>query len=108
MVVEVSPQDVAKKLSEKGGSITLLDVRENDERESAHIEGSVHIPMAEVPDRLDELPRTGRLIVYCHHGGRSMMVASYLEGEGFEDVGNLSGGIDAWSVKVDPKVPRYG
>jgi rhodanese-related sulfurtransferase len=60
-----------------------------------------------VPDHLAELPHDRRIIVYCHHGGRSYAVAGYLETEGFEDVTNLTGGIDEWSRLIDPDVPRY-
>ena len=95
-------------MTEQPSHVVLLDVREHDERATARIDGSMHIPMGEVPLRIGEIPRDRELIVYCHHGGRSMMVAGYLEGEGFERVLNLTGGIDAWSARVDPKVPRYG
>jgi rhodanese-related sulfurtransferase len=107
MVDQVSPQQALKLLHEDAGSVLLLDVREDDERETARIEPSIHIPMARIADRIDELPKDRKIIVYCHHGSRSMMVAGFLEGEGFDDISNLSGGIDAWSVKADPKVPRY-
>lgn len=87
--------------------MVLLDVREEGERVLACIEPSVHIPMSSVPDRLSELPRDRRIVVLCHHGGRSYAVASYLETEGFADVANLTGGIDEWARIVDPSVPRY-
>ncbi len=108
MVTELAPETAAAKLRESAGAIVLLDVREPYERELAAIEPSLHIPMGQVPERLAEIPRDRELIVYCHGGVRSRMVAGYLEGQGFASVGNLSGGIDAWSRKVDPKVPRYG
>jgi len=108
MVTEVDPTDVARKLKSTPERVLLLDVREPFERELAVIEPSVHIPMGEVPSRADEIPRDRELIVYCHGGTRSMMVAGFLEGLGFTSIANLSGGIDAWSVKVDPSVPRYG
>lgn len=68
----------------------------------------MHIPMNDVPGRWSELPRDMALVVYCHHGARSEMVAGFLESQGFSQVINLRGGIDAWSVHVDPSVPRYG
>ncbi|MCI4334921.1 MAG: sulfurtransferase [Thermoplasmata archaeon] len=89
------------------GAPLLLDVREDVERETARIEPSVHIPMADVPLRKTELPTDRAIVVYCHHGGRSQMVAAYLEQEGFTEVINLQGGIDAWAQQVDPSVPRY-
>jgi sulfur-carrier protein adenylyltransferase/sulfurtransferase len=108
MVEEIEPDEVAKRLRAHPDRIVLLDVREPHERELASIEPSLHIPMGEVPERLAEIPRDREIIVFCHGGGRSAMIAAYLEGEGYRPVGNLSGGIDAWSVDVDPKVPRYG
>ncbi len=107
MVASLSPEDAAQKLKERPEEYTLLDVREPDEREVAAIEPSIHVPMNDVPRRLAEIPKDKKLIVYCHHGSRSMMVAGYLQGAGYASVSNLDGGIDAWSRKVDPSVPRY-
>ncbi|MGC2290035.1 MAG: rhodanese-like domain-containing protein [Thermoplasmata archaeon] len=107
MVESILTVDLAAVLKSDPGSLLLLDVREDDERAVALIEPSVHIPMNSVSDRLAELPRDRRIVVYCHHGGRSYAVAGYLESEGFEAVTNLTGGIDEWSRLVDPAVPRY-
>ena len=107
MVDSVRPEQLAELLRSHPGQAVLLDVREPDEREVARIEPSLHIPMNEVPARLAEIPKDKQVIVYCHHGGRSLMVASYLAGQGFPKLGNLDGGIDAWSLKVDPSIPRY-
>ena len=108
MVRELSPEEVAQRIRGSASDVLLLDVREPDERELAFIDPSVHIPLREVPDRLSELPRDREIVVYCHSGTRSAMIAGFLELHGFHDVANLRGGIDAWSRKVDPKVPRYG
>ena len=107
MVDALTPEQLAEKLRAAPGSYVLLDVREPDERATAAIEPSIHIPMNDVPRRLNELPKGRPLVVYCHHGGRSAMVAAYLEGEGFTEIVNLTGGIDRWSARVDPAVPRY-
>lgn len=107
MVREIDPTELARKLKTAPEKVVLLDVREPYERELAVIEPSLHIPMGEIPTRTDEIPRDRELIVYCHGGGRSLMVASFLEDQGFKPVENLAGGIDAWSVKVDRSVPRY-
>jgi rhodanese-related sulfurtransferase len=107
MVEELRPEDVAARLKSKESRILLLDVREPDERERAAIQPSVHIPMRDVPTRLSEIPRDRAIVVYCHGGTRSAMIAGFLEGQGYPEVANLSGGIDAWSLRVDPKVPRY-
>lgn len=107
MVESITTTEVAELLKRDPGRVFLLDVREDDERAAATILPSLHIPMHSVPDRLAELPRDRRLIVYCHHGERSYAVAGYLETEGFSDVANLTGGIDEWSRVVDRSVPRY-
>jgi len=87
--------------------VVLLDVREPYERRLASIEPSLHIPLQEVPERLSEIPKDKAVIIYCHSGVRSMMVAGFLANRGWESVANLAGGIDAWSLEVDPRVPRY-
>jgi rhodanese-related sulfurtransferase len=108
MVDELSPEEVAELLKKDPAGVVLLDVREPFEREQASIEPSIHIPLREIAGRSAEIPRDKALVVYCHSGTRSMMVAAYLEGHGFKTVANLSGGIDAWSIRVDPSIPRYG
>jgi len=107
VVESITTDDLAALLKRDPGSILLLDVREDDERAVASIEPSKHIPMNSVPDRLVELPRDRRIVVFCHHGNRSYAVCGYLETEGFEAVTNLRGGIDEWSRRIDSKVPRY-
>jgi rhodanese-related sulfurtransferase len=107
MVDDLEPSAVAQRLQAEPGKLLLLDVREPWERELAVIEPSVHIPMNDIAERAGELPKDREIVVYCHGGTRSAMVAAYLEHHGFASVRNLSGGIEAWSVDVDPKVPRY-
>jgi len=85
----------------------LLDVREPWEIETAKIAGITPIPMREIPARAAELDRGREVVAICHHGGRSMQVAMFLEQQGFAAVHNLSGGMDAWSQQIDPKIPRY-
>ena len=87
--------------------VVLLDVREALELRYARIQGCVHIPMQEVPRRLLELDPNAETVVLCHHGMRSAQVANFLAGHGFTNIANLSGGIDAWSLQVDPSVRRY-
>jgi len=108
VVEELSPREVARRLREEPERLVLLDVRDPFERELALIEPSLHIPMPEVPARLDEIPRGRTVVVYCHSGVRSAVVAGFLEQRGLRPVANLGGGIDAWSLQVDPKVRRYG
>ena len=84
----------------------VLDVREPWEIEKASLAGITAIPMREIPARAAELPREREIVAVCHHGGRSMQVAMFLEQQGFR-LHNLTGGMDAWSREIDPAVPRY-
>lgn len=93
-----------------GEPVTLVDVRQPWEHETAALPGSVLVPLPELEERWTELEGgpVGRLVVtYCHHGVRSLGAAALLEAKGFDTVASLAGGIDAWSRLVDPKVPRY-
>ena len=87
----------------------LIDVREQDEWELCRIEGAELLPLsafgALAPDRLKDPEEP--LLIYCHHGVRSRRVADFLASQGFAELANLSGGIEAWSCEVDPAVPRY-
>ena len=89
------------------GRITVLDVRQPEEWAICHIAGSTHIPMGEVASRIDELNPAQPLVAVCHHGMRSEHVARGLIRAGFEQVGNLVGGIDAWAEQLDPEMARY-
>ena len=103
---EISPPEAAALLSEK--KARLIDVREPWEFSAAHIEGSVLIPMGDVPARAhQELDPDERLVVICHHGQRSLNVTAWLRNQGFEQAQSLRGGIDAWASEVDPTVGRY-
>jgi rhodanese-related sulfurtransferase len=103
---EISPRELRARL-ERGERPLILDVREPEEVAVAAFPRATHVPMGEVPGRLGELDPELETIVVCHHGIRSAHVAGYLATMGFEKVLNLTGGIDAWSVTVDPAVPRY-
>ncbi len=98
-----------KRLVDSEAEFLLVDCREPPEHEYCRIEGSRLIPMNETPNRLSELEghRESRIVVYCHHGGRSLHVAQWLRAQGFDLVQNMSGGIDAWSLAIDPTLPRY-
>ena len=106
---ELSPREVKAKL-DAGEAVTLLDVREPFEHTLTRIEGCELIPMNTVPARLQHiegLAEEGLLVVYCHHGVRSLHIALALRSRGFTDVRSLRGGIDRWSVEIDPALPRY-
>src|SRR5581483_2384843 len=110
--IKISMQISAPELAKLLQSATpprLLDVREVDENRFAVIPGSVLIPLGELPNRIEEiLPwQDEPMVVYCHHGVRSQRAINLLRQVGFTKLQNLSGGIEAWSNEVDPKVPRY-
>lgn len=106
MIERLSPRQVAERLDGEDPPV-LVDVREGWEREIASIPGSVHIPLGDLPARAGELPSDRSLVLQCHHGGRSMQAAQWLTTQGHDRVANLEGGIDDWSLTVDPKTPRY-
>ena len=87
----------------------LLDCREPDEHAISRIGGAVLIPMGTIPERLSELEphRDARIVVHCHHGVRSLRVARFLRGRGFPHAQSMTGGIEAWSLEIDPTTPRY-
>lgn len=95
------------ELREGGEPHLLVDVREPSEYAACRIEGSKLIPLAELPGRFGELPKDMPLVIHCHHGGRSAQAVRFLRDAGFTETRNLTGGIDAWSLDVDPNVPRY-
>ena len=97
-----------KQMLDRGEKFMLLDCRENDEVATARIAGTLHIPMRDIPSRIAELgPAEGRVVVHCHHGGRSQRVTQFLRQQGFDKAQNMAGGIDAWSLEIDSSVPRY-
>ena len=95
-----------KTLLESGATIELVDVRTPDERECASINGSRLLDRA-YHDVLLQSDRNAAIVFYCHHGIRSQGAAEYFQRQGFRNLYNLQGGIDAWSLLVDPSVPRY-
>ena len=108
MVKQISPAELKAWLADKSREAPLLlDVREPWEHETARIAGSQLVPMGQIQKRLAELDNGKDVVAICHHGGRSMQVATFLEKNGFARVHNLAGGIDAWSRTVDPSIPLY-
>lgn len=107
--LEISPAEVQKRI-DAGEKLFLIDVREPHEFAIAKIEGAVLIPMRAVPGELQTLEARadeGPLMVFCHHGVRSLNVVNWLRNQGVEACQSISGGIDLWSTTVDPSVPRY-
>jgi rhodanese-related sulfurtransferase len=87
----------------------LLDVREPEEFEIASLPGARLVPLGQIPASIEQIAdwKDEAIVVYCHHGIRSMHAINFLTHAGFTNLANLSGGIDAWSREVDPKIPRY-
>lgn len=110
---QVGVRDVQALIAsfEPGSQPVLLDVREPWEVQLAPLElpgvRTVRIPMREVPQRLQELDASQPILGLCHHGMRSLQVVAFLERQGFENLYNVAGGIDAWSHEVDASVPTY-
>jgi rhodanese-related sulfurtransferase len=113
MIEQISPADLPTWFSSvaQDGSAVVLDVREPWEWETASVKAEgftlVKMAMNDVPARLAELAPTQPIACLCHHGARSQRVAHFLAQNGFEQVVNIAGGIDAWSQMRDPSVPRY-
>jgi rhodanese-related sulfurtransferase len=105
-VRQLSPKELKRKL-ENGEQLTLIDVREQDEREIASLGGDL-IPMSTVLDNLGRIPREGTVVVYCRSGGRSGKVVEALQQQcGYTNLWNLDGGILRWSDDVDSSVQKY-
>lgn len=102
---QIAPCTLATRLGRE--TLLLLDVREPWEVQLSPFPGAMHVPMREIPARVDELPAQQAIVCICHHGARSAQVALFLEHRGFDRVYNLAGGIDAWAREVDATVPRY-
>ena len=102
----ITPNELKSRL-ERGDQLVLLDVREQWEFDLAKLNGSTLIPLATLPQSLGKLSRDAEIIAICHHGMRSADAANFLLQQGYPNVKNLVGGIDAWSVQVDRSVPRY-
>jgi rhodanese-related sulfurtransferase len=116
LIDRITPPDLAAWLASTGvPKAVLLDVREPWELNTASVNAAepspgfelVTIPMGQIPQRLTDLSADVPVACLCHHGARSLRVASFLVQQGFTHVANIEGGIDAWSALVDPKVPRY-
>ena len=106
--LEVSPEQLASLLnSREQVAFQLVDCREQDEFEICRIEGAVLVPLSCFAETAPRLSRESPIIVYCHHGVRSMRALEFLRGRGWEKVFSLAGGIDAWSQNIDRTVPRY-
>ncbi len=103
---EISPQ-LLKQMLDNNEDIILIDVREEDELNICKLNYSHHIPMRQLPSKIDELDKNKKIVVYCRSGGRSMNCCDFLLRQGFRHVYNLSGGILAWADLIDNSVAKY-
>jgi len=106
--IDVDVQQV-DQMRKNNQDFLLLDIREEDERQTASIDGTLFLPMSQLGDRIEELDkhRDEHIVVHCHHGGRSLQVTEALRERGYPRVQNMAGGIDQWSQQIDSSVPRY-
>jgi rhodanese-related sulfurtransferase len=102
----ILPAELHARLA-AGELLQLIDVREPWEFSTARIEGAKLIPMGEIAARVGELDSGAETIVICHHGGRSLQIAAFLDRKGFSIVHNLTGGVDAWARSIDHSMPTY-
>lgn len=105
--MNITPTELKTRL-EKGDNFRLVDVRETEEWVVGRLPKAELIPLSQFQQLApQELSPEEEIVLYCHHGVRSARAQEYLKTQGYRDVLNLTGGIDAWSTQVDPSVPRY-
>jgi rhodanese-related sulfurtransferase len=107
--LEIAPAELKQRL-DAGEKLALIDVREPSEFAQARIESAELIPMRTVPALLQKIEGysdEGDVVVFCHHGVRSLQVADWLRQNGVLNAQSMAGGIDRWSIEIDPSVPRY-
>ncbi|AFS52448.1 rhodanese-like domain-containing protein [Leptospirillum ferriphilum] len=104
--IEILPQELKERM-ERGEDILLIDVREDWEHARVKLPGARHIPLAKLPQMLSQIDPKKDIVVYCHHGARSMQACQFMKKNGFEKIKNLRGGIDAYARVVDRSLPTY-
>jgi rhodanese-related sulfurtransferase len=104
--IEITPREVNDLLA-RDDKVLFVDVREPWEYQTTHIEGSVLIPLGQIPSNLARLENAEQLVLFCHHGIRSLDAAAWLRSQGVEGARSMTGGIERWSTEIDPSVPRY-
>jgi len=106
MVEQITVHDLKEKM-DKGEKFVLVDVRNQNELDICKFDNALHIPLHLLTVRYTELPQDAEIILTCHHGGRSMQAAHFLVNQGYRNVSNLVGGIDAWASHIDPNMAKY-
>jgi rhodanese-related sulfurtransferase len=106
MVREITPKELKVRL-DAGEAIDIIDIREAWELHQSRLAEAMHIPMNDIPASLDRIPRDKPVVLMCHMGSRSAMVANWMQKQGYDNVYSLAGGIDRWAEEVDPSIPVY-
>lgn len=110
-VPKISVEQLAMRLAESPEGLQLIDVREDQEVAIAHLEGFEHLPLSEFAEWSEQIPTRfdpdAETLVLCHHGSRSAQMCQWLLTQGFTNVKNVEGGIDAYSLVIDPSIPQY-
>jgi rhodanese-related sulfurtransferase len=104
--IEMNPKQASEYLRAHPDTF-LLDVRENEEHAYCSIKGSLNIPLAILPERLNAIDPKAAILAYCHHGIRSLSAVRLLRAKGFAQASSIRGGIDLWTTEIDPNLPRY-
>jgi rhodanese-related sulfurtransferase len=104
--IQIEPRDVKQRL-DRGDNLLLVDVRELWEFDACRIEGAKLLPLRTLPANLAAFDGAEDVVVYCHHGMRSLDAAAFLRSQGVEKARSMAGGIERWSTEIDPRVPRY-
>lgn len=105
-VPEIDVAELARR-RDSGENLAILDVREEWERDICSLGPAIAIPLNQLPDNIEKLPKDNALVVLCHHGMRSLRAAAWLRANGFDNVVNLAGGIDAWAQRIDREMKVY-
>jgi len=105
---EIQPEELAALLNDQPDSIRLIDCRQEDEYAICRIDDAELMPLPQFPETVQRLDdKTQHLVVYCHHGMRSARATEYLRAIGYSETQSLAGGIDRWSIEIDPNISRY-
>lgn len=104
--LEITPKEVKQRL-ERGEKLLLVDVRQQWEFDLCRIEGAKLVPLNTLPSSVEAVAHADEVIVYCHHGRRSLDAVVFLRQQGVEGARSMAGGIERWSTEIDPTVPRY-
>lgn len=107
--LEISAPETARRHKEQAEGFVLIDIREPEELSVCSIEGALHIPMGDLPTRINEIDADEEtsIALICHTGRRSLKAAIYLQQQGLAGCRSVAGGVDWWSLRIDPTVPRY-